>query len=445
MKIKIIAVLAILAFISAFVIAFSKDADKDYKLEQVIVISRHNVRAPLQKNVDKTKKNIGKPQMLAEFSAPGSNLTQKGCALETIMGAYLRSWLKGEGFLIDTDDKNNDVVPDISKYYFAASPRERTIASARAFAVGMIPSADVVVHHDRIGANDIDFLPYLVDHGVCVSRIDTVKFKEQAYKELEEIINNTKDSLEEAYKVIEKAVRYSESENGKGKKHLSISNLKNEVNFDFRKRDKDTDVIKEPVAIKGSSLLAANQISDALILQFYEHPDTTGTFLRINSYDEWRQIADIKDLYSKLLFTAPIVAVNTSHWLLCQVKMAIENYKFALLCTHDTSITALLTAIQADDYSLPKDKTLEGLTPNGCKLVIEKYSKGKKLYGRIRLLYQNNDQIHNMTVLEHKNIEPESENIKLKSIDYVDKDYYNWDDIITRIDNTLSAFGKEVE
>ena len=33
--------------------------------------------------------------------------------------------------------------------------------------------------------------------------------------------------------------------------------------------------------------------------------------------------------------------------------------------------------------------------------------------------------------------------IKFKSIDYVDKDYYNWDDIITRINDTLSAFGKE--
>ncbi len=450
------------------------------KLEQLTIVSRHNVRAPLQKNIDSTKRNVDslqKEDILMRFSVPGSNLTQRGIALETIMGSYFRKWLREEGFLkdykVEIKKKNgkeypdtSDIVPDVSMFYFAASPRERTVASARAFAVGFVPSADITVHHSELGSPDINFLPFLVDHGKnCKGtdfQVNEGAFLDKAQKEVDCIIDSNKTALESAYNLLEDAVYYSKSLNSKRRKHLTTDGLKNEVNLNFHKKDGK---IKEPEATDTSHLKAANQLSDALILQFYEmqNPSSTGLNIPKDSLKAWRTLADIKDIYSKILFTSPMVAVNTSHWLLWQVKKGIQNNDFTFICTHDTSISALLAALQAD-YSLPDSLTIEGLTPNGCKLCIEKYRRGDKHYGRVRMLYQSNEQLRNMTVLDYKNTHPQSFNITFKGLKCInfgngcncsnsDKGcikcekckegcYYEWEDLIKRINDTIDAFAK---
>ena len=395
--------------------------------------------------------------------------------MENLMGAYFRMWLKNEGFLIDSLIKKTiqkdgtvkidtvDITPDVSKFYFAASPRERTVASARAFASGFLPAADITIHHEEIGSNDINFLPYFTDHGDS-ARMDSQaieKFIQNAKPEVDSIIDLHKSALDVSYKLLEDAVNYSRSHNAKIREHLLTSNLKNEIDLSFYKKDGS---IKEPEAKSTSHLKAANQISDALILQYYEMQDPESNGLKINREKDWRLIADIKDIYSRILFTAPMVAVNTSHWLLRQVKEGLKNNDFTFLCTHDTSISAMLAALQADDYSLPDSLTIEGLTPNGCKLCIEKYRLGNEHYGRVRMLYQSNEQLRNMTVLDYKNTHPQSFNTTFKGLKCInfgngcncsnsDKGcikcekckegcYYEWEDLMKRIDDTIAAFAK---
>ena len=454
------------------------------KLEQLTVVSRHNVRAPLQKNVDSTYNNVESKDMLMEFTVPGSHLTERGCILETIMGVYFRGWMASEGLLKQTEVKVKDnkggkdttlafeiggIIPDISDYYFAASPRQRTVASTRAFAVGLLPGNSVEIHHQKIDSKDPDYLPYFVDYGIGVKKnsFDIKLFKKKAYLEVESVIDQNKKELEKSYNVLMKAVNYSESRNAKKwRPTLSTDSIKGEIDLEFYKKDGN---IKEPEAKDTSHLRAANQLSDALILQYLEmdKPANTGLHIDNNDIKAWRAIADIKDIYSKILFTAPMVAVNTSHRLLCQVKAGITNNKFNFICTHDTSISALLTALQVNDYSLPDSLTIEGLTPNGCKLCIEKYRQGDDYYGRVRLLYQSTKQVRNLTMLdynakkdEHYEMHPKVKNLYFKGLNCVNcncdndkgctdcdkcKDsgcFYKWEDLMKRIDNTIAAFAK---
>ena len=461
---RLFSVLAITC-ISAFSIAAQNGIDTTkLKLEQLTVVSRHNVRAPLQKNVDSTYNNVESKDMLMRFTVPGSHLTERGCILETIMGVYFRGWMASEGLLKETAVKVKDnkgskdttlafetggIIPDISGYYFAASPRQRTVASTRAFAVGLLPGNSVEIHHQKIESKDPDYLPYFVDYGIGVKKgaFDIELFKEKAYLEVNTVIDQNKRKLEKCYNVLMRAVNYPESKNAKRRPKLATDDLKNEINLDFLNKEK---VIKEPEAKGISHLKAANQLSDALILQYLEkdEPAETGLHIDNNDIKAWRAIADIKDIYSKILFTAPMVAVNTSHRLLCQVKIGIENNTFTFLCTHDTSISALLTALQANEYSLPDSLTIEGLTPNGCKLCIEKYSMGKEYYGRVRLLYQSTEQVRNLTMLDynadkakHYEVHPKVQHITFKGLE-CKNGYYKWEDLMKRIDDTIAAFAK---
>ena len=143
---------------------------------------------------------------------------------------------------------------------------------------------------------------------------------------------------------------------------LSADNIYTAFDWAFYKKGGNN--LKEPEFKEGSGIKHANQISDALVLQYYLYPAASDS---LASPQEWRTIAGVKDIYSKILFTAHPVAVNVSHGLLKLVKKGMDTKrKFTFLCTHDTSISALLAALKVKPYSLP-DNTIERLTPNGGK------------------------------------------------------------------------------
>lgn len=72
-------------------------ADNEMQLQQVLMFSRHNLRAPLADNgsvlAQSTKKSW------PEWEVPGGQLTAKGGVLEVYMGNYTRQWLAQQGLV----------------------------------------------------------------------------------------------------------------------------------------------------------------------------------------------------------------------------------------------------------------------------------------------------------------------------------------------------------
>ena len=68
-----------------------------YTLEEMVVLSRHNIRSPIS---DKDSV-IGKitPYEWFNWSSNASELSLRGGALETIMGQYFRKWLESENLI----------------------------------------------------------------------------------------------------------------------------------------------------------------------------------------------------------------------------------------------------------------------------------------------------------------------------------------------------------
>ena len=113
------------------------------ELRQVVIVSRHNLRAPLDTAVQDLRESTTNT-WFAWTSAPGE-LSRKGAALETAMGGWFRDWLVEQGLF-----KRDEILrPD--QVHFFANNMQRTVATARCFAAGFMPEADVVVEHLPFG------------------------------------------------------------------------------------------------------------------------------------------------------------------------------------------------------------------------------------------------------------------------------------------------------
>ena len=68
-------------------------------------------------------------------------------------------------------------------------------------------------------------------------------------------------------------------------------------------------------------LKTATQLTDALVLQYYEEEDPReAAFGHDLTVEDWQTLDSIKELYSKILFTSTAVAVNVAQPLLVEIK-----------------------------------------------------------------------------------------------------------------------------
>ena len=407
--------LRILIFSLLIVICSFAFTQQNLVLEKVTVVSRHSVRAPLEEYLNTLDEITGAGYQWTRWSVPGSNLTLRGGALETLFGEYFRLWLNDEGFKLDSAD-----------VYFGASSKQRTIATARAFAAGMLPLMTVPVNYKvkadgSIGYLDPDYLPLLNDRCAADGIFDTLAFKIEAYRELGEL-------QAPSYAYLEKILRM--------KQHFDNTIG---VNLYFYKGVN----IQEPQMVGG--LNKANMASDAFILQYYEMENArAAAFGRRLNFGDWKKLAYIKDYYGEVLFTkAPIISVNISHCMLqrIQSEMSPEGHKFAFLCTHDSMIAALLAALRTEEYELPN--TIEVKTPIGFKMVLEQWVEtgcdNPQKYVRARLVYQSTEQIRGMKQMDLSN-PPMSYELSFIGLEKAPNDMYRYDDFMNHLQKSIEAY-----
>lgn len=362
----------------------SDDFNSRYKLKEAVVLSRHNIRAPLSGN-GSALGNLTSHKWTEWSSAP-SELTSRGGALETIMGQFFRKWLEKAGLFPD------NYVPDYDDVNIYANSMQRTIATGQYFTSGFMPMANLRVNH-RYDQSKMDpiFNPQLTK----VSK----PFRDEAMRQINAMggkkgLRGVNEALEPSYVLIADVLDMKDSPSVKQGGKAAFDNY-------------DTQIIleryKEP-SMKGS-LKDANSASDAFILQYYEEPDTiAAAFGKKLTRDQWTQIAKIKDVYGDVLFTAPIVAANVAHPLLVYMndELLSPDRKFTFLVGHDSNLASVMAALGVEPYTLPN--TIEGKTPIGSKLVIEKWlgNDGQE-YGALNLVYQSIDQLRNLELLDLEN------------------------------------------
>ena len=391
-----------------------------YKLKEVVILSRHNIRSPLSTNGSALSKMT--PHEWTNWSSASSELTLRGGVLETEMGQFFRKWT------IETGLFKDNYVPTIDEVNVYANSMQRCIATAQYFSGGFMPVANLRVNHRYVPSKmDPIFFPRLTK--------STEAFRTEAMKQInamggKEGLVGINKSLKESYDLIAKVLDMKQSE------YYKKGEIKDFVNNDTQ----ITLELNQEPGMKGS-LKNANSASDAFILQFYEEPDALkAAFGHKLTTEDWTKIAKVKDVYGDVLFTAPIVAVNVAHPLLQYMydELNDKDRKFTFLCGHDSNIASVDAALGVEEYSLPN--SIEKKTPIGSKLVLEKWvDAAGKAYIAVNLVYQSTDQLKQMSLLDLQHA-PQVFSLKLKGLNQNTDGLYTFEDVNARFLQAIRAY-----
>ena len=391
-----------------------------YKLKEVVILSRHNIRSPLSTNGSTLSKMT--PHEWTNWSSAASELTLRGGVLETEMGQFFRKWT------IETGLFKDNYVPTIDEVNVYANSMQRCIATAQYFSGGFMPVANLRVNHRYVPSKmDPIFFPRLTK--------STEAFRTEAMKQInamggKEGLVGINKSLKESYDLIAKVLDMKQSE------YYKKGEIKDFVNNDTQ----ITLELNQEPGMKGS-LKNANSASDAFILQYYEEPDgMKAAFGHKLTTEDWTKIAKVKDVYGDVLFTAPIVAVNVAHPLLQYMydELNDKERKFTFLCGHDSNIASVDAALGVEEYSLPN--SIEKKTPIGSKLVLEKWvDAAGKAYIAVNLVYQSTDQLKQMSLLDLQHA-PQVFSLKLKGLNQNTDGLYTFEDVNARFLQAIRAY-----
>lgn len=352
----------------------SDDFLEKYKLKEVVVMSRHNIRSPLTSGGAAYMRVT--PNQWFEWSSPSSQLSLRGGVLETEMGQFFRKWVVDAGLLPD------NCRPEGEEVLFYANSRQRTFATAKYFSAGFLPFANVEITR-KYNEDKFD---------------DTFKAKftkmNDAYRqkildEMEEINGGWEammTSVQPTLTLMEDVLDMAHSPAAQNDTtHFWFDDTK----FKLEKDD-------EPRMTGGYTL--ANSVADALVLQNYESESLTA-FGHELTLEQWRSIAGVKEVFDRLLYTTHSAAVNLSYPLVSRIREELQrtDRKFMFLCGHDVNLGSISAALR---FNMPEtENAIERRTPIGSKIVFEKWTDGSVDYVAVNLVYATLSQMHNRSLL----------------------------------------------
>lgn len=346
-----------------------------YNLKEVVVMSRHNIRSPLQTGGAAYTRVT--PHEWFQWSSPSSQLSLRGGVLETEMGQFFRKWVVSEGLLPDNYRPTGDEV------LFYANSRQRTFATAKYFSAGFLPFANVEITH-KLDEDKMDpmFTPQFTKMN------DT--YRQQVLAEMQALHGGPKawmESVQPALTLLEQVLDMDQSPAALQGDTLHFRF--DDTQFQIEKGD-------EPHMTGGFTL--ANSVADAMVLQCYE-TESLAAFGHELTTEQWRAICGVKEVYDGLLFTTHSAAVNLANPLIVRIREELNNTdrKFMFLCGHDSNLASIGAALR---LNYPEtENALELHTPIGSKLVFEKWSDGSNDYVAINLVYQSLGQLQGRTLL----------------------------------------------
>ena len=355
-------------------------APEGYTLRQVTILSRHNLRAPLSSNGSVPEELT--PHTWNQWTANSSELTLKGGVLETRMGQYFRQWLEREGLIPE------NYVPAEGEVRFFARNKQRCIATARYFATGMMPMATVNVEYtgDTNHPDDI-FKPVLRYYSEAFAEAAVALAEETAG---ENGFASASEALHDGIRLVMDVADMEESEIYQSGKYGDL--LADPSGLELEPES-------EPNLF--GPIKTANQVADALMLQYYENPDPLAAAFGHELTDEqWKQIVDVKETFGMLRHGTPLVALSIANPVVKELYSELNNEGrvFSFSCAHDCTILGVLASLGVVDYELPN--TLEMHTPIGVKLMFQRLTNeaGATWYD-VSLVYQSTDQTRSVAEL----------------------------------------------
>ncbi len=394
----------------------ASEGDGKYRLSKVLVLSRHNLRSPTRSGSRIV--NSLTPHSWFRWTAGPGELSMKGAQLETIMGQFFRQWLESEELI------GANYVPEIGEMRFYANSYQRTIATARYFASGMLPMADIrVEHHLELNEADPVFLQKTPE---AISD----EYRARTAEEVEALggIRGIGKRMESDAALVAEIIDFKDSEYARENGVTSFT--ADDLSFDI-----------DTMRLTGS-LRVAGRASDALSLQYYEangaEDAVRAAFGHALTFEQWQGVSRVKDMGIISYFYLPTMAKHLARPLLSVMRdeLAEEERIFTFLCGHDVNLATVLPALGVEEYTL--HDSIEEKTPIGSKLVIEKrIGEGGEAYASLKLVYQNAKQMQGREPLslEHP---PAIVPLRLQGLQANENGMYLFDEVVRRFDEAMA-------
>jgi len=399
--------------------------ESGYRLDRVVILSRHNIRSPLS----------GSGSMLGEitphewfqWTSSPSELSLRGAVAETMMGQYFRLWLEQEGLFPENWQ------PEGGEVRFYANAKQRTLATARYFSAGLFPVAEIPIEsHAEYDTMDPVFEPSLnfVSDEYVRDALEQI-----AARGGEAGMDGFLANLDGAISLLIDTADIGQSEAYQSGKYGDLKTGETVLTLEEGKEPKMTGPIKN-----------ATSVADALILQYYEEADESkAAFGHSLTEADWQQIHSIVDVYTDILFCAPLISVNVAHPLLQEIRaeLGAEGRKFSFLCGHDANIASSLAAMRAVEYLLPD--TVEQHTPIGVKLVFERWvAENGAAFWKVSLVYQSSQQLRSMTPLTPEN-PPMKVAVQFMGVETNEDGMIAEEDLFALVDSAIDAYDELLE
>ena len=328
-------ILSLVMFFFVTVTFFSAAHAMDYQLEQVVVVSRHNLRNSLKAGDDR------------------GLLTLRGGEMETLMGQYFEARLRVQGLF----EKNAQ--PSVNEVRFYANSYQRTIATAKYFSAGAFPIANIPIeYHRALGQKDRIFLPPT----------------DPALKKKLTAENDAKKLFAGVQKEIATVERLS------GEKF-------NAADSSIKIRDS---VVEWELTGSAKTL---NLAADALLMDYYDGQVSYSdaemrdvakiSSLLINTNFD-------RPLGAKA-FASPLLAVIAD-------ELNTPGRKFSFICGHDSNLSNVLAAIGVEEYTLPGTFEWRVPIASKLVIKKFRGSDGNE-YARLSIVYPSAAQIVNREML----------------------------------------------
>lgn len=395
------------------------DFHAKYKLQEVVVMSRHNIRSPLTSGGAAYQRVT--PYTWTKWSSPSSQLSLRGGVLETEMGQFFRQWVVSEGLLPDNYRSTGDEV------LFYANSRQRTFATAKSFSAGFLPFANVEITH-KYDEDKMDpvFTPQFTKMN------DT--YRKQVLTEIDAMHGGAKAWMEAQQPTLELMEQVLDMAHSPAAQNDTTHFWYNDTQFKIEKGS-------EPKMTGGYTL--ANSVADALVLQCYE-TESLAPFGKELTVEQWRAICEVKVVYDDLLFTTHSAAVNLAYPLVSRIREELNrnDRKFMFLCGHDSNLASIGAAL---GLQFPETKNaFEKHTPIGTKLVFEKWSDGKDVYVAINLVYQSVSQLHERSLLS-LDVPPMVLPVTVNGLSVNSDGLYRFSDLDARFVETIGEYDAIVD
>ena len=399
--------------------------ESGYRLDRVVILSRHNIRSPLS----------GSGSMLGEitphewfqWTSSPSELSLRGAVAETMMGQYFRLWLEQEGLFPENWQ------PEGGEVRFYANAKQRTLATARYFSAGLFPVAEIPIEsHAEYDTMDPVFEPSLnfVSDEYVRDALEQI-----AARGGEAGMDGFLANLDGAISLLMDTADIGQSEAYQSGKYGDLKTGETVLTLEEGKEPKMTGPIKN-----------ATSVADALILQYYEEADESkAAFGHSLTEADWQQIHSIVDVYTDILFCAPLISVNVAHPLLQEIRaeLGAKGRKFSFLCGHDANIASSLAAMRAVEYLLPD--TVEQHTPIGVKLVFERWvAENGAAFWKVSLVYQSSQQLRSMTPLTPEN-PPMKVAVQFMGVETNEDGMIAEEDLFALVDSAIDAYDELLE